>query len=73
MVKFHSMGWKNVALTFREKLNPQQNDEDFRFEVQDDSRLYVACWGISLLETEETVFIDWPPESRKSSKGRILI
>jgi hypothetical protein len=67
------MGWKNVKLQLRQKPNPKQNDEDFRFEIEDGERFYVACWGVYLLESEKPVFIDWPPESRKISENRILI
>jgi hypothetical protein len=72
-VRFPSMGWKNVNLQLREKSNPAQNDEDFRFEVEDGERFYVACWGVYLLESEKPIYLDWPPESRKSSERWLLI
>ena len=73
VIKFSSVAWKNVNLTFRQKLNPQQNDEDFKFEIEDGERLYAACWGVYLLETDKNVLVDWPPESRKASEKCLLI
>jgi len=72
-IKFQSMGWKNANLVLREKPNPRQNDEDFKFEMEDGDRLYAACWGVYLLESDKQVLIDWPPESRKVSENRVLI
>jgi hypothetical protein len=72
-VKFPSMGWKEANLELYQKPNPQQNDEDFKFEIKDGDRFYAACRGIGLLETEKQVLIDWPPENRKASENRVLI
>jgi hypothetical protein len=72
-IRFPSMGWQSAKLELRKKSNPKQNGEDFKFEVVDGERFYVACWGVYLLETEKAVFIDWPPESRKILENRILI
>jgi hypothetical protein len=72
-IKFSSMGWKDANFTLREKPNPLQNEDDFKFEIQDGSRFYAACWGLYLLESEKPIFIDWPIESRKSSESRTLI
>jgi hypothetical protein len=72
-IKFPSMGWKDVNFELRQKPNPKQNDEDFKFEIEDGDRFYTACWGIYLLESEKPVFIDWPPESRKVSEKHIVI
>jgi hypothetical protein len=60
-IKFSSMGWKDVNLAFRQKQNPLQNEEDFKFEIEDGDRFYAACWAVHLLESEKMVFIDWPP------------
>ena len=67
------MGWKNVGLELRRKLNPEQNDEDFAFEIEDGERFYAACWGVYLLETEKNVLIDWPPENRQTRENYLLI
>jgi len=72
-IRFPSMGWKNVNIQLRQKPNPQQNEEDFKFEIEDSERFYAACWGVYLLETEKPVFIDWPPESRKASEKYLII
>jgi len=49
-IKFSSMGWKEVNLTLREKPNALQNEEDFKFEIEDGGRFYAACWAVYLLE-----------------------
>jgi len=72
-VRFPSMGWKNVNLRLREKLNPVQNDEDFKFEVEDGDKFYVACWGVYASESEKPFHIDWPIDSRRSSERWSLI
>jgi len=72
-IKFHSTGWKDSSLELHEKQNPEQNDEDYKFEIKDGERFYVACWGVYLAESEIPFHIDWPPEStRDSCKWKIL-
>jgi hypothetical protein len=72
-VRFPSMGWKNASLQLRQNSNPLQNEVDFKFEIYDGEKFYAACWGVYLLETEKPVFIDWPPESRKTSEKYLVI
>jgi hypothetical protein len=72
-IRFPSMGWKNADLSLRQKESPQQNDEDFRFELEDGERFFTACWAVYLLESDKPVFIDYPIESRKPSENYILI
>ena len=66
------MGWKS-NLQLQTKSNPKQNDEEFRFEIKDGENLFVTCWGLSVIESEKQVLIDWPPESRIKNENRILI
>jgi hypothetical protein len=72
-IKFPSMGWKNVNFELRQKSNPKQNDEDFKFEIYDGEKFYAACWGVYLIESERPFHIDWPPETRKISEKYLLI
>jgi hypothetical protein len=67
------MGWKNVNLELRQKSDPLQNEQDFKFEIVDGERFYAACWGLYLFETEKSVYIDWPIESRKTSEKYLII
>jgi len=67
------MGWKNANVRLHLNPNPKQDDEDFKFQIEDGERLFVTCWGLSVIESEKQVLIDWPPESRKLLETRLLI
>jgi hypothetical protein len=72
-VRFSSTGWKSEGPQLEVKLNPKQDDEDFKFQIQDGDGLFVTCRGLSAIESEKKVFIDWPPESRIKNEKQILV
>jgi hypothetical protein len=72
-VRFPGMGWKNVELKLNENANWRPNSEDFRFEIVEGEKFYVSCGGLSLIQSEKPIFIDWPPETRKKSDKYLLI
>jgi hypothetical protein len=72
-VRFSSIGWKSDGLRLEVKPNPKQNDRDFKFQIEDGTDLFVTCWGLSVIESEKRVHIDWPPESRIEQENQILI
>jgi hypothetical protein len=72
-VRFSSMGWNSAGLQLEVKPDPKRDDEDFKFRIQDGENLFATCRGLSVMESEEKVFIDWPPESRIKNEKQILV